>query len=720
MASMNDEDPTQSEGDISSEARFAAVLETMVDAVITIDERGTVLSGNSAVKRIFGYDPDDMVGRNVSMLMPAAFSVEHTSYIQKYLETGEATIIGIGRETTGLRSDGTEFPIDLAISESHVGPRRLFTGIVRDISERKQAEAKIQSLNLELENRVQERTQQLESANASLSREASDRTALAEITRIITSSPRVGDVFGNFAEQVENLVPFDRMSICAFNSDGTLLTETFVSTGSGEGSAVGPDLGVTCPVPGTAAGRMLNDRTGVILRGAQAEVVLKNFPCHLPLFDDSRDGDSEIASALGAPIIAADRVIGTLNLVSLHAGAYDERSLAILEMIGGQIGAPIENSRLYEEEASLRDAAEVARARLESILQVSAAAVLIVNAADGRVLLATQEAERIIGNHIRPGELPSQYRKGVKYSRPDGTPIKENELPLLRATTSGEVVREQEVNFERPDGSRIPALISAAPVLGPDGGVSAGIAVFQDITELKHLDEVKADFLSMITHDLRGPVSAIKGLATAAMVHAGESGDDGDLLREDLVAVNDESDRLAELVSNLLDMSRIEAGAVQLEPEETHIVDLTEDAVRRATRSRVGEGRQISVTVPVDLPLMYVDPVQIGRVLDNLISNALKYSDGPINVEATYNPDNDTLDTAVSDSGLGVAAEVQEAVFEKFFRVTDAGRKSGMGAGLGLAICKAIVESHGGEIGVVSAPRQGSRFSFTLPLQPKE
>ncbi|MBT5320670.1 MAG: HAMP domain-containing histidine kinase, partial [Chloroflexi bacterium] len=132
------------------------------------------------------------------------------------------------------------------------------------------------------------------------------------------------------------------------------------------------------------------------------------------------------------------------------------------------------------------------------------------------------------------------------------------------------------------------------------------------------------------------------------------------------------------------------------------------------------EGRQISVTVPVDLPLMYVDPVQIGRVLDNLISNALKYSDGPINVEATYNPDNDTLDTAVSDSGLGVAAEVQEAVFEKFFRVTDAGRKSGMGAGLGLAICKAIVESHGGEIGVVSAPRQGSRFSFTLPLQPKE
>ncbi|MDA1258044.1 MAG: PAS domain S-box protein [Chloroflexi bacterium] len=709
---MNDDRERKDGSQPDSEARYAAVLQTMVDAVITIDESGVVLSGNPAVERIFGYRPDQVIGKNISMLMPTDHSSEHDSYVQRYLETGRASIIGVGREVVGLRADGTEFPIDLAVSETRVGSGRLFTGIARDISERKRAEEQIRSLNMELEARVEERTLQLEMANQSLSREASDRARLAEITRIMTSSPHVRDVFGLFAEQVGLLLPFDRISICTVDAAGTTLTETFADRPAGDQPT---PLG-TCSVAGTAAEHMLGNRSGVILIGATADQVLRDFPCQAPLFPDP--GESE-ASALAAPIIVADRAIGTLDLASLGVRAYDDRDLAVLEMIGRQIGAPMENSRLYEEEALLRDAAETARARLESILQVSAAAVIIVDATDGRVLLATEEAERIAGSPIEPGSAQETYENIVTYRRSDGGRIAPNKLPLQLAISTGAVIREMQVIFERQDGSRVPTLVSAAPVLAADGRVTAGIAVFQDITGLKQLDEVKADFLSMITHDLRGPVTAIKGLAAAAMAHARESGTSSSLLMEELAAVDDESDRLSELVSNLLDMSRIEAGAVPVEPEETHMADLAADAARRARRSRLGDGREIAVDAPLDLPLMYVDPVQIGRVLDNLISNALKYSDGPVRVHAIHHEESDSVETAVSDSGIGVAPHLQTQIFEKFFRVTDAGRRAGMGAGLGLAICAAIVEAHDGKISVSSEPGAGSCFSFTLPVQPE-
>ena len=713
---MNDDAERTRETELDSEVRHAAVLETMIDAVLTINERGIVLSGNPAVKHIFGYDPKEVIGQNISMLMPSAFSSDHDQHIQHYLETGQASIIGIGRETTGLRADGTEFPIDLAVSETRVTSGRLFTGIVRDISERKRAEAQIQTLNMELESRVEERTRQLELANISLSREASDRTALAEMTRILTSSPRVGDVFEGFAEQVGHLVPFDRISICDLDAGATMLTERYAA----ERPGVDPERAGKYLIAGTAAERMVRHRSGVILTDATVDEVVRSFPCHAPLFPNRHsDGHTSTASALAAPIIAADRVIGTLNLASLRPRAYDDRSLAMLEMIGRQIGAPLENSRLYEDEASLRDAAETARARLEGILQVSAAGVLIVDAMDGRVILATEEAERISGNSIAPGTLPDEYRKSVTYRRPNGALFQMEELPLQRAIATGKVVREVEVVFDRPDGTQVPTLVSAAPVLSSDGRVTAGIAVFQDISALKRLDDVKADFLSMITHDLRGPVTAIKGLVASAMMNIREDSEDTDFLMEELLAVDDEADRLSELVSNLLDMSRIEAGSVPIEPEETHIADLADDAARRAKRSRLGEGREIAVDAPLDLPLMYVDPVQVGRVLDNLISNALKYSDGPITVHALYDTETDTLETAVSDSGIGIARNVQNDIFEKFFRVTDAGRQSGMGAGLGLAICKAIVQAHGGEIGVESEPGDGSCFWFTLPVQPR-
>ncbi len=151
-----------------SEARLSAIVETAVDAIITIDERGTIESINTAGERMFGYTAVDLVGTNVSCLMPLPYQAEHDAYITKYLDTGEAKIIGIGREAVGLHKDGTVFPIDLAVSDVQFPDRRIFTGIVRDISERKRVEAELQRYRDRLETMVEEALAEVKSLSGLL------------------------------------------------------------------------------------------------------------------------------------------------------------------------------------------------------------------------------------------------------------------------------------------------------------------------------------------------------------------------------------------------------------------------------------------------------------------------------------------------------------------------------------------------------------------------
>ena len=136
-----------------SEERLRAILETAVEGIITIDERGVIESANRAAERIFGYAAAELIGRNVSVLMPSPYREGHDGYLANYVRTGHARIIGIGREVVGQRKDGTTFPMDLSVSEVRLADRRLFTGFVRDITGRKQLEQEI----LEISNREQQR-----------------------------------------------------------------------------------------------------------------------------------------------------------------------------------------------------------------------------------------------------------------------------------------------------------------------------------------------------------------------------------------------------------------------------------------------------------------------------------------------------------------------------------------------------------------------------------
>ena len=373
----------------------------------------------------------------------------------------------------------------------------------------------------------------------------------------------------------------------------------------------------------------------------------------------------------------------------------------------------LDNARLYEQEQRLRAMAQAAEQRMAAVIKGSAAGVVVKDAATNRYVQISGEARRISGVDFDDVSAADEHHFESLYHWPDGKPMAAEDIPMNQAIASGESVGPREVLFIRADGGRIPVLVSSAPVFKTGGEIDSAVCVFVDITRIKELDQAKDDFLSMITHDLRTPLTTIKGLAAAALDSVADSRPDAAI--GFLEPIDEEVDYLAELVANLLDMTRIEAGGDMFDFEVCHLADIATDSVARMNRSRDGHGRRIHVNVPPDLPAVYADPGQIGRVMDNLLSNALKYSEDDIGVVARFEPANGTIRVEVSDRGPGIPEGQEKAIFDRFARLKGAGRRGRQGSGLGLAICRSIVTAHSGDIGVVSSER-GSNFWFSLPI----
>jgi len=270
--------------------------------------------------------------------------------------------------------------------------------------------------------------------------------------------------------------------------------------------------------------------------------------------------------------------------------------------------------------------------------------------------------------------------------------------------------------FEKVDGSRVPVVITAAPIGAEDGGLDSAVLIFQYVTQIHKVDHAKSEFLSMITHDLRSPLATIKGMAGSLNIISEPKSE----IKLGLDAIDEEVDHMTELVSNILDMSRIESGTRGVEREICHMADIVQDALRRTLGSRRGSGRSITADIPSDLPEMYADPGQLGRVLDNLLSNAMKSTAGKVKVVNSYNKDTDMIRTEVIDHGEGIPVSQHVEIFDKFYRLREGNARGREGSGLGLAICKSVIGAHGGTIGVTNRSQGGATFWFEIPKDPDQ
>ncbi|MBM3127722.1 MAG: PAS domain-containing protein [Chloroflexi bacterium] len=269
---------------------------------------------------------------------------------------------------------------------------------------------------------------------------------------------------------------------------------------------------------------------------------------------------------------------------------------------------------------------------------------------------------------------------------------------------------EMEIAPDSDDAARIVAARCFGVRDERGGEIGAGM-LWRDVTRERTADAMKSQLLSTVSHELRTPLASIKGFATT-LLRQDVKWDEA-TQRDFLRIIEEETDRLTEIIDNLLDMSQIEAGALRVAKEPTAVRQLIR-AVVDEMRMRT-EAHYFVVDLPAELPRVLIDPRRIRQVLTNLIGNAIKYSaKGQITIACEV--ENDRVVVSVSDQGEGIPPQYLDKVFERFFQVDGASTRRVGGSGLGLAIARGIIEAHDGKIWVERATGQGSTFRFTLPL----
>ena len=361
-----------------------------------------------------------------------------------------------------------------------------------------------------------------------------------------------------------------------------------------------------------------------------------------------------------------------------------------------------------------RDETEVERRRLAALVDLSPVGVMVVDASTRTLASVNLEAQRILGMSPEPGSSLVRYHQVAIYRRTDGQKYEESERPLARALDRGEVVRAEEILLTPPDGHTVTILVNATPIYSDEGNIVAAVAVLQDMTPLEEMERQRNDFLAMVSHELRTPLTAIKG-STATVLSTSTPFSPMET-RRFFRTIDEQVDLLSELVSNLLDATKIEAGALRVKPERSNIKAIVDEAV--STLLRGGMTNQVQVNIQPDLPPVLADSQRLIQVLNNLLSNASKYSppSSPIKVAAALREP--YLAVSVVDEGQGVAVDYLPQLFKKFSRVVGRKEREAIeGHGLGLAICKGIVEAHGGRIEAESEGEgRGTTVTFTVPI----
>jgi PAS domain S-box-containing protein len=401
------------------------------------------------------------------------------------------------------------------------------------------------------------------------------------------------------------------------------------------------------------------------------------------------------------PLAIEEQLIGAIYILRTGDSAFSASDQALLGAFADQVAIAVRNAELYQQVNEERRA-------LSAIIENSAEGIMIHDAA-GKVQVFNRALTRITGWEAeqalgRPASEVLVLRD--RQREPIPLPQLERQRSMatdLRTYVEGEVARK--------GGPPLTVGVTATPLYDEEGQLSRVILNVVDITRFRQAEELKSTFVSAVSHELKTPVALIKGYAET--LRREDVDWDRDTTQESLAVIAEEADHLTHLIDSLLEASRIQAGGLKLEPTDVvlpHLAERVVEGFRTQTKIHTFE-----LDFPEDFPPVWGDPERLREVLSNLVSNAVKYSPEGGTIWVGGRTDHAGVTVYVADQGIGIPAEEQNHIFERFYRVDPSLHRKTEGTGLGLYLVKAIIEAHGGRVWVESAPGRGSIFIFTLP-----
>jgi PAS domain S-box-containing protein len=648
------------------QARLAGILEVALDCIVTIDSDGCFIDFNPAAERTFGYQRDEVIGRKMSdLIVPPALRERHDNGLRRLASGGAPHMLGQRIEITAQRRDGTEFPVELAITRIVLGPEvpPVYTAHMRDITERKQTEEALLSLQQQLQERIEQRTAALQASEASLreSQELFARSFHANPALMWIAELPEGQL-------LEVNASFER----AFGRPkAELLGRTTLEL----------DL---WPDPTRREQFIQQLRDGPHVRDFEASFQCVNGPRTFLLSADRID------------------VSGTRALLVVATDISERRRREDVE------------AALARAEASYRSIFENA---LEGLYR---------STPDGRFLEANPALARMLG-YGSPAELMSSVNDigAAVYVDP------------RRRQTFFDLLgwHDRVVDFEsevcRQDGTTIWVSESVSAVRDADGnllyleGVATNITAQREaalaLAEAKEAadaaNRAKSQFLASMSHELRTPLNGILGytqiLARDTLLNPPQ--------KRGVEVIHQSAEHLLSLINDVLDLSKIEAGRLELHATTCDLRNLLAGVVDLLTPRAHSQNLGFATDFSPDLPrFVQVDAGRLRQILLNLLGNALKFTrDGSVlfstHARPAATPGATAVMFSVSDTGPGIDPEDMDRLFQPFVQLSRSG-PSAEGTGLGLAITRRLVQLLGGELQVESKPGWGSRFWFELHL----